>query len=69
MSVLYRYVPDRAARALWHPRRVPYDGALCTRIGNIPWARNQLVEFMLPGVRRVEILRVVVPWRRLRKVA
>lgn len=67
---VYRYVPDRAARALWAPLRVPWEGMLCQRVGGGPWRRNQMVEFCIanpdPAVRGPI---VVVPWRQLRKVS
>jgi hypothetical protein len=67
---IYRYVADKAARAYWAPRPVPYEGMLCQRVVGGLWRRNQLVEFLTadpnPEARGVQ---VVVPWRRLRRVA
>lgn len=41
----YRYTADKAARALWAPLPVPWDGLLCTRPPGGAWHMNAVVIF------------------------
>jgi hypothetical protein len=66
--MLYRYTADKAARALWAPWPVPWDGRLCTRPEGGAWHGNVLVKFTFPGKDGRNDRLVIVPWRRLRRV-
>jgi hypothetical protein len=61
----YVYRADKAARALWAPNPVPWEGQVVYREPEWPWRKSALVAAVGPdGV----VVRLIVPWRRLRRV-